>query len=90
VRDRLKDGIAKLSMSPVMAPLKYPFSPAETVAFFRTYFGPVKIAFEAMPDEKRPAFLHDLIELFGRHNKATDGTTHIEGEFLEVVATRAG
>ena len=30
----------------------------------------------------------DLERLWAEHNLASDGTTHVEGEYLEVVATK--
>jgi hypothetical protein len=31
----------------------------------------------------------DLENLYTQHNRATDGTTYVEAEYLEVIATRA-
>ena len=89
VRERLRDGIAKLQLTPVLVPLRYPFSVAETVEFHRTYFGPVQRAFATLPEEKQPALRRDLENLYTQHNRATDGTTYVEAEYLEVIATRA-
>jgi SAM-dependent methyltransferase len=89
VRERLRDGIAELQLTPVLVPLRYPFSVAETVEFHRTYFGPVQRAFAALPEEKQPALRRDLENLYAQHNRATDGTTYVEAEYLEVIATRA-
>jgi len=89
VRERFRDGVSKLVLTPVMAQLRYPFSVAGTVEFFQTYYGPTQKAFAALPEDKQRALRRDLENTFGQHNKATDGTTSVEAEYLEVVATRA-
>ena len=89
VRERFRDGVSKLVLMPVMAQLRYPSSVPGTVEFFRTYYGPTQKAFAALPEDKQPALRRDLENVFGQYNKATDGSTSVEAEYLEVVATRA-
>lgn len=89
VRERFGDGVSELVLTPVMAQLKYPFPVPETVEFFRTYYGPTQKAFAALSEDKQPALRRDMENLFGQNNKATDNTTSVEAEYLEVVATRA-
>jgi len=88
VHERLRDQIANLQIAHHVADIKFPLSVPETVAFHRTYFGPIQKAFEAIPQDKRPLLQRDLEELFKKYNKATDDTTHVESEYLEIVATR--
>jgi len=61
---------------------------SETVEFFRTYYGPTQRAFAVLPEDEQPALRRDLEALFSKHNRATDGTTWVEAEYLEVVATK--
>jgi hypothetical protein len=89
VRQRLGGGAQHLQMTPVLAQLKYPFSVPETVEFYRRYFGPIQTAFAALPADKQPALRRDIEAQFAKHNRAADGTTHVEAEYLEVVAKRA-
>ncbi|MEP7273244.1 MAG: class I SAM-dependent methyltransferase [Acidobacteriota bacterium] len=89
VRERLREGIADLGMTPVSIAMKFPLSIPETFEFHLAYLGPMQLAFAALPEDKRPALRQDLENLWGQHNVATDGTTHVEAEYLEVVATRA-
>lgn len=89
VRERFRDGIAHLQLTPLMAALTYPFTAPETVEFFRLYYGPTQRAFAALPEDKQPALRRDLDNLWAQHNQATDGTTDVKAEYLEVVATRA-
>jgi hypothetical protein len=89
VRERLGDGVTDLVMTPTIAAMRFPFSAAETVEFFRTYFGPAQRAFAALPDDKREGLRRDMEALYARHNRAKDGTIHVEAGYLKVVATRA-
>lgn len=89
VRERLRDGIAELQLTPVLVPFRYPFSVPETVEFYRTYYGPTQRAFAALPEDKQSALRRDLENLWAQHNRATDGITYVEAEYLEVLATRA-
>ena len=89
VRERLQNGVANLQMTPTIAALAYPFAAPEVVEFYRIYYGPTQRAFAALSEDKQAALRRDLENLWTQHNIATDGTTHIEAEYLEVVATRA-
>ncbi len=88
VHERLYDGIADVQMTRQMYPFKYPFPPFEVVEFFRTYYGPTQRAFAALDANGQVALRHDLEQLWSEHNRATDGTTYLESEYLEVIATR--
>lgn len=88
VRERLSDGTSAIVIAPRRAEIRYPFSPAEVVDYFREYFGPVRNAFETLADKQRANLQADLVALWTEHNRATDGTTWVSSEYLEVVATR--
>ena len=88
VRQRFTDGISHLRLSRHLYPFRYPFSPAEVVEFFRLYYGPTNKAFAALDAEKQSALRRDLEQLWAEHNTATDGTTLVLAEYLEVVAIR--
>lgn len=89
VRERLSDGIASVEATPRMCIFKLPFSPAETVELFRTYYGPTQRAFAALDEDGQAALRKDLDELWSQNNQATDNTTYVEAEYLEVIATRS-
>jgi SAM-dependent methyltransferase len=55
---------------------------------FRTYFGSVVRAFQAMDAAGQDALKSDLATLFDRYNRATDGTLVMECAYLQAVATR--
>ncbi|MFQ5509856.1 MAG: class I SAM-dependent methyltransferase [Leptospirillia bacterium] len=66
----------------------YPFAPAHVVELFRTYYGPTKRAFETLCPDMQAALREDLEMVYEKHNLATDGTTLIDGEYLDVSAVR--
>jgi ubiquinone/menaquinone biosynthesis C-methylase UbiE len=87
VRERFSD-VAKVETKPRIVNFAFPFSPAEVVEHFRLYYGPANKAFLALDEEKQAAFRSDLEKLWTQYNQATDGTTSVEAEYLEVIATR--
>lgn len=88
VRGRFDDGVAELRLTRRLYPMKYPFPPADVVAFFRTYYGPSNRAFAALDAAGQAALRHDLEQLWSAHNRATDGGTEVAAEYLEVAAIR--
>jgi SAM-dependent methyltransferase len=88
VRERFKDGISHLKLNRRLYPFRYPFPPAQVVEFFRTYYGPSHKAFAALDPEKQATLRQDLETLWAEHSSATDGTTSLEAEYLEVIAIR--
>lgn len=91
VRERFNHGISHLKLSRRLYPFRYPFPPSEVVEFFRTYYGPSYKAFGALAAdsfEKQAALQQDLEQLWAEHNTATDGTTAVKSEYLEMVAIR--
>ncbi|HEX6018503.1 MAG TPA: class I SAM-dependent methyltransferase [Burkholderiaceae bacterium] len=63
-------------------------SPEHMLEIFRTYYGPVLKAFAALDPAAQPELASDLLALFGRFNRAGDGTLVAPGEYLEVVVTK--
>ncbi len=88
VRERLRDGIAKLDTAKRTFPMRYPFPPAEVVEFYRVYYGPTNRAFGALDAAGQDALRRDLEQLWAGNNRARDGSTHVDSEYLEVVAVR--
>lgn len=89
VRQRMIEGVAELKLTPIRVLFKYPFSTEETVEYYPTYFGPTQRAFAALSEDPQPALRRDLEDHWAKYNRATDGTTDVEAEYLEVVARRA-
>lgn len=56
---------------------------------FRTYYGPVGKAFQALDADRQRAYADDLRSLVARFNRSSDGTVAVPSAYLEVVAVRA-
>jgi SAM-dependent methyltransferase len=56
--------------------------------YFRAHYGPTLKAFEALDEDQGKLLYADLVDLAGRYNTATDGTTKIPAAYVEVLATR--
>lgn len=89
VRERFGDSASDVKTTPRIVKFAFPFSPAEVVELFRVYYGPTFKAFGSLDEDRQAALRKDLEELWTKHNTATDGTTSVDAEYLEVVATRA-
>lgn len=88
VRERLNKGIADLKLTPRMYHFDYPFAPDAVVEFFRVNYGPMSRAFASLDTLRQEGLRSELVDLWSAHNQATDGTTKVESEYLEVIATR--
>lgn len=89
VGERLDDGIAELRMKRRNYTLRYPFPPSDVAEYFITYFGPTNRAYDALDADGRKAFRGDIERVWAAGNLSTNGSTHIEAEFLEINAVRA-
>lgn len=89
VRERFGKGVAQITCTKQMCRFTYPFPPKEVVQLFRQYFGPTKTAFSKLDEKGQAALTADLEAMWTRHNQAKEGTTVVDGEYLEVKATRA-
>src|SRR5207247_4349027 len=86
VRERFRAGISRLDIARRIAALRYPVDEAGTVELFRKYFGPTIRGFETLDAAGQAAYERDLVTNYKQHNRAKDGTTHVDSEYLEVVA----
>ena len=89
VRERFGEGISKLDTNSQNIRWVFPFSPAEVVEHFRLYYGPAQKAFGLLDENTQQALRADLEKLWSENNQATDGTTVVDAEYLEVRAVRA-
>jgi SAM-dependent methyltransferase len=88
VRTRLAPDLSSLVLTRRVVTFEYPFGPEQVVNEFRLWYGPTVRAFAALDEEERTAFRLDLERLWCEHNRASDGTTRVESEYLEVVGVR--
>jgi len=89
VRKRFASGVSDLGLTTVTYTFEYPFPPAGVVELFRKYYGPTRRGFDSLGAEAQAGLRGELEDLWTSRNEATDGTTRITSEYLEVVATRA-
>lgn len=68
---------------------QFPFDASELVNLFRTYFGPVKRAFEVLDEDEQINFHEKLEAIYRANSEYRNGVlTIFGGEYLEVIATR--
>jgi ubiquinone/menaquinone biosynthesis C-methylase UbiE len=89
VRQRFSNATSTLNLVRQKAQFKYPFMPKEVVEFFRRYFGPTQTAFSRLDEAGQTALAAQLESLWTEYNSASDGTTSVEAEYLDVRAIRA-
>lgn len=89
VRERLGNGVSKLSMTRHNAVFEYPFPPEEVVSYFRTYFGPTQMTYSRLDDKGKAELTAQMVAIWKKHNLSPNGNTKVEGEYLDVRATRA-
>ena len=91
VRERLGPGASEIRFTRRLISFNFAFGPEEVVEFWRVYYGPTKRAFEAVAAEndKQAALRADLERLWSENNQGASGSTHVQSEYLEVIATRS-
>lgn len=88
LRELFGDGVSELRVERLKA--RQAFRSADHfLDFFRTYFGPTKVAFERVGPEGEEALTADLRVYLEQNNVAGDRALVLEPEYLQVVATRA-
>jgi len=88
VRQRFSHGISRLTLTRQLVKFDYPFGPREVVEFFRQYFGPTQAAFSRLDGAGQAELASRMERLWVEHNTATDGSTKVEAEYLDVRAIR--
>ncbi len=88
VRTRLGDGVSKIDFERHSIVFTFPFGVAETIEYWREFYGPTHKAFAALDAEGQAALRRDLENLWAENNLATDGTTRVESEYLQITAVR--
>jgi hypothetical protein len=88
VRQRFGSAIKSFLCVPRIAEFRFPFPPPEVINLFRQYFGPTQAAFSRLDTHGQSALAADLGQLWEEYNEASDGTTMVRAEYLEVQAVR--
>ena len=89
VSERLHNGIARFANDETDVLVQVPIPASAVVEFFRIYYGPTHRAFAVLDVKGQASLRHDLRQLWSEHNCVGDNSTHVESEYLEVIATRS-
>ncbi|HYI24529.1 MAG TPA: methyltransferase domain-containing protein [Thermomicrobiales bacterium] len=87
VRELFGDNISSLTAERRHFNFRYR-SPEHCVHFFRSYYGPMRKAFEALDEAGQDDLTRDLLDLMAQFNRSSDGDLVVPSEYLEVVAIR--
>jgi SAM-dependent methyltransferase len=85
VRTRLGGGCTSLILTRRLITLEYPLEPADVVEYFRLWYGPTLRAFASLDEAGRDGLRRELERLWTDRNEASDGTTRVQSEYLEVI-----
>jgi SAM-dependent methyltransferase len=86
VRARFGEGVTSLTCTKRTLELRFPFGPAAVTELFATCYGPTVATLRATDPDGASRLRAELTRLFQQHNLATDGTTAVAGEYLDVQA----
>jgi ubiquinone/menaquinone biosynthesis C-methylase UbiE len=91
LKQRLQGNFKDIQTELVPIVFDLPMSPAGTVNFFRTYFGPTKMQFSRLDPSGQDAMAADLETLWSKANTAPDPDNHtvVQNQYLQVKALRA-
>ncbi|HEV2577306.1 MAG TPA: class I SAM-dependent methyltransferase [Acidobacteriaceae bacterium] len=90
VRERLSPYFTNIETKAMPVDFDMPTNAAGCVDFFRTYFGPTKVAFSKLDESGQKALFADLKKLWSSENVAPDPDDHtlIRHEYIRVTARR--
>lgn len=89
VRTFLGEACVSLTCKRRLITFELDFGPSEVVNLFRQWYGPIVRAFAALDSTGQEQLEHDLVALWSAHNRASDGTTRVQSEYLEVIGVVA-
>ena len=87
LRDLFGERAAKIEIQHRIFNFRYR-SAAHFIEVFRTWYGPVRKAFESLPAAGAQALERDVTELLERLNRAAPKSLVVPSEYLEVIVTR--
>jgi SAM-dependent methyltransferase len=86
VHARFRGGVTSVICARRTLELRFGFPPAAVTELFARCHGPTVATLRATDLEGASRFRQELIRLFQQHNVATDGTTTVVSEYLDVQA----
>lgn len=89
VRERFGEAVSEINFVPRSIRFEFPFGVAQTIEFWREFYGPTHKAFAALDAEGQAALRADLEKLWADNNlSGAEDETVVEAEYLEITATR--
>lgn len=88
VRERFGDAVSDLRFNVRTIAFRFASDVPETIEQWIRYYGPTHKAYHALDDVGKVRFRRDLERLWADNNLATDGTTYVKSDYLEVIAVR--
>jgi hypothetical protein len=88
LRELFAGGVSALEVHERVGTMRF-HTPEDWLQYFRTWFGPTKVAFARVGSEGEQALADDLLGLVDRLNRGAGGVMVCPSTYLEVVATRA-
>ena len=88
VRERLGSRVSDIKFERRSLVFTFPFGVAETIEYWREFYGPTHKAFAALDGEGQAALRADLENLWAENNLASDGSTLVKSEYLQITAIR--
>lgn len=85
VEDRLGHGASAITSTTRTIELKFDLPPAAVTQLFATHYGPTVAALKVADPVRGNLLREAMTKIFEEGNRATDGTTLLVGEYLEVV-----
>lgn len=89
VRERFSEGVTDLTVTEHPYHFHHAEEPEKVVEFYRSNFGPIVEALNALDEDSGRALQDELLRHWRSYNHASDGTTQVTGNIMEVVAVRA-
>ena len=86
VRALLGDFVSSVTFARRTIDLRFPMPPTAVAKLFASCYGPTVTTLEALDSRDAREFRSEMARLFQLHNVATDGTTVVLAEFLDVQA----
>ncbi len=87
LRELFGDAITSLTVARRSFVFRYR-SPEHWLQFFRTYYGPVQKAFDALDAAGQERLTRDLLDVMAQFNRSGDGDLVMPSDYLEAVAVR--
>jgi hypothetical protein len=86
VRARFGDAVSSVTFTRRTMELRFPAPPAEVTELFANCFGPTVAMLRELAADDARRLRREITRMFQLHNRATDGTTTVSAEFLDVQA----